>query len=132
MHKATLSYGDAPTVKVLGSGFTNNAEWFWETWHDMAIGVNGADVRRSMMGIIFFRLVVLPAGAVYSTARGLYFSGGSPTYKSRIYWCDLAAPEVWSATNYIDVAEDDGDYITQITSFAPVISLSLNGSVSTS
>lgn len=120
VHKATLSYGDAPTVKVLGSGFANNAEWFWETWHDMAIGVNGADVPQKYDGDNLFPLGGSPPLAQYIAQHGDYiFLAGSPTYKSRIYWCDLAAPEVWSATNYIDVAEDDGDYITQITSFGP-------------
>lgn len=62
-----------------------------------------------------------PAGFPITKYLAFYhnymFAANNATYKSRIYFSNLGAPETWGGSDYIDIVPDDGYEITGLARF---------------
>jgi len=53
-----------------------------------------------------------PTCPLQEVHKNYHFLAGNATYKSRLYYSNVADNETWTALDFVDVAPDDGDVIT--------------------
>lgn len=55
-----------------------------------------------------------PTGKIIIHVNNFFFIANHTGNKSRIQWSDLATPETWTGTNFLDLDPNDGDEITAV------------------
>lgn len=115
----TVTFDLTATVTTLSTGMSTAARWSFATMNDTLWGVNGADVNRKWDGTTFASQSGSPPITQHIAVHKNYmFLAGNPVAtRSRLYFSDLASPEVWPALNFIDIGRGDGDAITGMYSF---------------
>lgn len=100
-------------VTVLKTGLTTTLTTRAITFHDLFIYTNGTDNVQKIDDTTAADLGGSPPVAKYIALHKNYvFLAGNSTYPSRLYWCNLDAPETWTGTDFIDINPDDGSIIT--------------------
>lgn len=83
--------------------------------NDLYIIANGNDAPQKFDGTSAAALGGSPpTGKIIITVNNFVFIGNITGNKSRIQWSDLADPETWTATNFLDVDPNDGDEVTAL------------------
>lgn len=97
-------------------GNVSNAEMEFTTYLDTCIMVNGIDAPQKFTGSGISALSGSPpTGKYIATYAESVFIANITNNKSRLQWSDTAKIETWTASNYHDFRDDDGDEITGIT-----------------
>ncbi|MDD4984863.1 MAG: hypothetical protein PHQ43_03595 [Dehalococcoidales bacterium] len=75
---------------------------------------NNTDAVKSWDGATCSDVAAVPVTKCLKWFHNYMFALNNDSYKSRLYYSNLGAPEMWGAEDYIDINPDDGDYGTAL------------------
>lgn len=103
---------DTGLFEELKTGLDENADMFFETCANYAVGFNGVDAPFKWDGTTLTTLANAPVDGRYPILfkEKLFVVPGSSS--SQIWWSESFAPEDWPAINYWEVKAGDGDSIS--------------------
>lgn len=107
----TVSFDGSPSVELLADNFASEAQFYFTTFMDDCIIVNGLEAPRKYDGSTLEVIGDNPPHSLYveNHKNRLWFVRGS-----RLYFSDLLNVDSWPVLNFIDISPNDGDYITGI------------------
>jgi len=111
---ATLSYDGTPSATELATGFTAGSQFYFGTLLSTLVIANKLDAPQKWTGSgSTAALGGTPPHIQFLQAHKNYMFGANTSANpSRLYFSDVLDLETWPALNYIDIAPDDGDWIT--------------------
>lgn len=111
--------------------WTGSGNWSWISTHTVTPSVDvemeqasaktyivdGTSTVYSWDGTTLAIVAAFPICKYIRWFHNYMFAAGNPTHPNRLYISNLADPETWGGTSYIDINADDGDFITRLDTF---------------